>query len=538
MKEKTERSLTISQGGDSEYQVSCLTCPKASHHNEKPEIDKPKSNCGIIGVFNHPEASVITYYALHSLQHRGQEAAGILAAKWENGNAKRRKFTVHKDHGLVLSIFQDHKILTDTLAGDSAIGHNRYSTTGASGKTENIQPFFMDYKKGNFGLAHNGNLTNTRELREKLKTLGTIFQTSTDSELILHLVARSQQSEQIEQIRDALRQTLGAYSLAMMTDTAIIAARDPHGIRPLAIGRIKRPDGQWAYMVASETCAFDIVNAEYLRDVEPNEIVVIDRHTVETGQIKSLKIEENPPTPTHCIFEYIYFARPDSKIFEESVDKVRRKLGKNLATESPVTNDNNKRLTVINVPDSSNTATLGYVAQNNKEGNPSKYEIGLIRSHYVGRTFIQPGQDSREMKVKVKFNTVKGVLRNKKVVVVDDSIVRGTTSKALVKLIREAGPKEVHMRITAPPITHPCKYGMDFPSKAELIANDFHSDAKEIGDSLGVESLSYLSVGKLLDSVPHTNTKGEKIGYCTACFTGHYPVPIDEDAMNQEQNDD
>ena len=472
------------------------------------------------------------------LQHRGQEAAGILAARWENGGSKKRRFAVHKDHGLVLSIFSDHKILTDALAGDAAIGHNRYSTTGASGKTENIQPFFMDYKKGNFGLAHNGNLTNTRELREKLKTLGTIFQTSTDSELILHLVARSQETEQIEQIRDALRQTLGAYSLTMMTDTALIAARDPNGIRPLAIGRIKRPDGQWAYMVASETCAFDIVSAEYLRDVEPNEIVVIDRHTIETGQIKSLKIQENPPVPTHCIFEYIYFARPDSKIFEESVDKVRRKLGKNLATESPVTNENNKRLTVINVPDSSNTATLGYVAQNNKEGNPSKYEIGLIRSHYVGRTFIQPGQDTREIKVKVKFNTVKGVLRNKKIVVVDDSIVRGTTSKALVKLIREAGPKEVHLRITAPPITHPCKYGMDFPSKAELIANSFHCDAKEIGDSLGVESLSYLSIGKLLDSVPHTNTKGEKIGYCTACFTGNYPVPIDEDAMNQEQNDD
>ncbi len=539
MKEKTERSLTISQGGGSEYQVSCLTCPKASHGNAKPEIDKPRSNCGVVGVYNHPEASVIAYYALHSLQHRGQEAAGILAAKWENGSKeKKRRFSVYKDHGLVLSIFSDPKILNETLAGDSAIAHNRYSTTGASGKTENIQPFFMDYKKGNFGLAHNGNLTNTRELRDKLKTLGTIFQTSTDSELILHLVARSQQAEQIEQIRDALRQTLGAYSLTMMTDTALIAARDPNGIRPLAIGRIKRSDGEWSYMVASETCAFDIVNAEYLRDVEPNEIVVIDRHTVETGQIKSLKIQENPPTPTHCIFEYIYFSRPDSKIFEESVDKVRRKLGKNLAMESPVKNDNNKRLTVINVPDSSNTATLGYVAQNNKEGNPSKYEIGLIRSHYVGRTFIQPGQDNREMKVKVKFNTVKGVLRNKKVVVVDDSIVRGTTSKALVKLIREAAPKEVHLRITAPPITHPCKYGMDFPSKSELIANDFSNDAKAIGDSLGVETLSYLSVNKLLDSVPHTNSKGEKIGYCMACFTGNYPVPIDEIAMSQEQNDD
>ncbi|MEI8134811.1 MAG: amidophosphoribosyltransferase [bacterium] len=538
MKEKTELSLTISQGGDSEYQVSCLTCSRSPHNNAKPELDKPKSNCGVVGVFNHPEASVIAYYALHSLQHRGQEAAGIIAAKWEGNSGKKRKFSVHKDHGLVLSIFADSKILTDTLAGDSAIGHNRYSTTGASGKTENIQPFYMNYRSGNFGLAHNGNLTNTHTLRETLKTQGTIFQTTTDSEIILHLVARSQQTDQIEQIRDALRQTLGAYSLALLTDTALIAARDPHGVRPLAIGRIKRNDGEWSYMVASETCAFDIVNAEYVRDVEPNEIVIIDRHTVETGQIKSIKIDENPPIPTHCIFEYIYFARPDSKIFEESVDKVRRKLGKNLASESPVSNENNKRLTVINVPDSSNTATLGYVAQNNKEGNPSKYEIGLIRSHYVGRTFIQPGQDKRETKVKVKFNTVKGVLRNKKVVVVDDSIVRGTTSKALVKLIREAGPKEVHLRITAPPITHPCKYGMDFPSKEELIANDFNNDAKLIGDSLGVESLSYLSIPKLLDSVPHVDSKGNRISYCTACFTGNYPIPIDEDAMSQESNDD
>jgi amidophosphoribosyltransferase len=340
------------------------------------------------------------------------------------------------------------------------------------------------------------------------------------------------------QIRDALRQTLGSFSIAMLTDHALYAARDPHGIRPLSIGRMKRPDGEWAYMVASETCAFDIVGAEYVRDVEPNEIVIIDRHTVETGKIRSLHIADEKPPTHHCIFEYIYFARPDSKIFEENVDKVRRRLGKNLATESPVSKNGDKRLTVINVPDSSNTATLGYVSQNNKEGNPSKYEIGLIRSHYVGRTFIQPGQDNRQMKVKVKFNVVKGVLRNRKIVVVDDSIVRGTTSKALVKLIREANPSEVHLRITAPPITHPCKYGMDFPSKGELIANEYQQNVDEIGEALGVESLKYLSIKKLLDSVPHTNKKGEPIGYCTACFTGNYPVPIDDTAMSQTQNDD
>ncbi len=534
-----ETLFPILQAGsdDRPYHVSCETCTTHSHHQQ--EIDKPQSNCGVVGVFNHPQAAVIAYYSLHSLQHRGQEAAGILTADWDNTKkTPTRKFNIYKDHGLVLGIFQDSEILTKNLAGDCALAHNRYSTTGASGKSENIQPFYMSYRGGNFGLAHNGNLTNTRVLHEELKEKGTIFQTSTDSEIILHLVARSKQNEQLAQIRDALQQTLGAFSLALLTDTALIGARDPHGIRPLAIGRLKNPNGEWSYMLASETCAFDIVNAEYIRDVAPNEIVVIDQETVKTGMIKSLRISDNPPIPHHCIFEYVYFARPDSKIFEENVDKVRRKLGKNLAAESPVKPLGDRRVTVINVPDSSNTATLGFVSQNNKEGNPSKYEIGLIRSHYVGRTFIQPGQDNREMKVKVKFNIVRGVLRNRRIVVVDDSIVRGTTSKSLVKLIREANPKEVHMRITSPPITHPCKYGMDFPSKAELIANSHHIDAEEIGTSLGVDSLKYLSVEKLLESVPHTNRKGDPISYCTACFTGNYPVPIDEDAMEQVENDD
>jgi amidophosphoribosyltransferase len=526
---------TVFPAGEA-YSISCTTDTPVPALDP---IDKPESNCGIVGVYNHPEASVITYYALHSLQHRGQEAAGIISARTEKNGVDKRKFSIHKDHGLVLTVFKDHTILTRDLAGDTSIGHNRYSTTGASGKTENIQPFYMQYRSGNFALAHNGNLTNTREVGEELKSRGTIFQTTTDSELILHLVARSSEKDQLAQIREALRTVRGAFSLAMITDSALILARDPHGIRPLAIGRLRRPDGEWAYIGASETCAFDIVGAEYVRDVKPNEIVIIDRHTVETGQMRSLQIDDVAPTPCHCIFEYVYFARPDSRVFEESVDKVRRKLGKNLASESPVTPaGDGKRLTVINVPDSSNTATLGFVSQNNKEGNSTKYEIGLIRSHYVGRTFIQPGQDKREMKVKIKFNTVKGVLRDRKVVVVDDSIVRGTTSKALVKLIREAQPKEVHMRITSPPITHPCKYGMDFPSKRELIANDFNCDEKAIGDSLGVESLKYLSVEKLLHSVPSKRKNGDAVGYCTACFTGNYPVPFDEIASMQVQTDD
>jgi amidophosphoribosyltransferase len=520
----------------SAYSVHVGTSADASPTDVDPvadsptDLDRPVCHCGVIGIFNHPEAAVNAYYALHSLQHRGQEAAGILVGRTEtNGSAKAgRTFTIHRNNGLVLEVFKEPHLLTRTLAGDVALAHNRYSTTGASGKLENIQPFFMNYREGNFGLAHNGNLTNTRVLREELKQKGTI----------LHLIARSAATDQIGQVQDALRTVRGAYSLAMMSDTTLIAARDPNGIRPLAIGRLKRPDGQWAYMVASETCAFDIVGAEYLRDVQPNEIVIIDAHTVATGEIRSVQIVDDPPVPTHCIFEYIYFSRPDSKIFEENVDRVRRKLGKKLAHESPVSPEPGRKVTVINVPDSSNTATLGYASENQKMGNATKYQIGLIRSHYVGRTFIQPGQDNREMKVKVKFNTVKGVLKDRRVVVVDDSIVRGTTSRSLVKLIREAQPKEVHLRITSPPITHPCKYGMDFPSKGELIANQHGCDAKLIGEALGVDSLEYLSIDKLLESVPHVNSEGKPIGYCTACFTGNYPVPIDEIAEKQVANDD
>ncbi|HET6512067.1 MAG TPA: class II glutamine amidotransferase, partial [Candidatus Kapabacteria bacterium] len=270
------------------------------------ELDRPVTHCGVVGVFNHPEASVMAYYALHSLQHRGQEAAGILAAKTDtNGQAGKRRFTIHKDHGLVLKVFEDSKILTQHLAGDTAIAHNRYSTTGATGKLENVQPFYMHYKHGHFGLAHNGNLTNTREIRERLQDVGTIFQTTTDSELILHLIARSRKTEQIEQIREALQQVRGAYSLVMMTDSMLIAARDPNGFRPLALGRIKRKDGQWGYIVASETCAFDIVNAEYIRDVYPNEIIIIDYRTVDTGEVISTHIVDNPPKASYCIFEYI-----------------------------------------------------------------------------------------------------------------------------------------------------------------------------------------------------------------------------------------
>lgn len=486
---------------------------------QEKEIDKPKSNCGVVGVFNHPEASIITYYALHSLQHRGQEAAGIVSFFYDE-KAGKKKYAIHKGEGLVLDVFHDPKILTDGLIGNSAIGHNRYSTTG-SAKKVNIQPFVMTYHSGILAVSHNGNLTNTLELRRKLSEGGAIFQTTTDTEIILHLIAHSRKKQIVDQVLEALRIVRGAYSLAILTQDSLIAARDPYGFRPLSIGRIRTGNGD-AYIVASETCAFDIVNAEYIRSLEHNELVVIDKETVETGEIKSYKIQNITPEARHCIFEYIYFSRPDSKIFNHNVDKVRRKLGKNLAEESPLVKPNDKVI-VISVPDSGNTAALGYARVNNEQGQPTAFEIGLIRSHYVGRTFIAPTQDKREFRVKVKFNTVKGVLKDRIVVVVDDSIVRGTTSKALIKLIREAEPKEVHLRITSPPIRFPCHYGMDFPSSEELIAN-YHDTEEEIGRAIGADSLHYLSLDKLLDSVP----KDPGIGYCTACFTGEYPVPIEK----------
>ena len=487
------------------------------------EIDKPLCNCGVVGIYNHPEAAVQAYYAIHALQHRGQESAGIVSSRQSKSRPEERKFAIHKGHGLVLDVFKDHSILTKQLRGEHAIGHNRYSTTGSTIKRANVQPFYFSSPTiGNLALAHNGNLTNTSTLRSELSAEGAIFQTTTDTEMILHLIARSREDSILMRIREALRRARGAYSLTILTDHGLVAARDPYGFRPLAIGKLG--DG---YIVASETCAFDILQAEYIRDVRHNEIVVIDDETVRTGEIKSITIDDETPVARHCIFEYIYFSRPDSKIFGHAVDKVRRKLGKNLAEESGLKAEDDEKVLVINVPDSSNTATVGYTQINQElHAKNSRYEIGLIRSHYVGRTFIAPGQKNREMKVRTKFNVVKGVLEDQKVVVVDDSIVRGTTSKALVNMIKGASPKEIHLRISSPPITHPCLYGMDFPSKEELIANQHNLETEKIRQELGVDSLRYLSESGLLESAPQE----DGIGYCTACFTGDYPVQIDLEA--------
>jgi amidophosphoribosyltransferase len=487
----------------------------------KNKSKSARANCGVFGIFNHPDAALMTYYALHALQHRGQESAGIVSSEYIP-HKKKNHFNIHKGFGLVLSVFYEENILTGILKGSSAIGHNRYSTTGSSDKPVNIQPLKVTYKGGNIALSHNGNLTNAGKLHKKLQDEGTIFQTTSDSEIIIQLIAKSKQKLIYKKLLDTFRQVEGAYSVCILTDDKLFAIRDPYGIRPLVMGKLKN-----SFVFASETTAFDIINAEYIRDVEPGEIIQIDDEVVKTGKIKSYKIKTSGNFK-HCIFEYIYFSRPDSIVFGERVDKVRRKLGRNLAIEKPPPqkdkpgNLNEKRVAIINVPDSSNTATLGYFNEAIKNNKDIRLEIGLIRSHYVGRTFIQPGQDKRKMKVRTKFNVVKGVLEGRKVVIVDDSIVRGTTSKLLIELIKRANPKEIHLRITSPPIISPCYYGMDFPSKNELIANQ-HKTVDEIRKSLKVDSLEYLSVEKLLESVPYANKKTD---YCTACFTCKYPIPV------------
>lgn len=480
------------------------------------QIDKPRSNCGIFGIYNSTEAALNTYYGLHALQHRGQEAAGIITL---NSQSEKKSFKVHKGLGLVSEVFADPEIF-DALSGNIAIGHNRYSTTGAADSTKNIQPFIVNYRLGNIAISHNGNLTNSRVIREELVNQGALFQTTSDTEVILHLVARCKLEKQEDQILDALRSVEGAYSLVLMTDTKLIGARDPLGIRPLCIGKLNG-----SYILASETCALDILSADYIRDVEPGEMVVLDDEVYQTNEIKSYKIFEEKKKEKHCIFEYIYFSRPDSKIFGSNVDKMRRKLGKVLATYHPVADPDEDKVIVMSVPDSSNTAAIGYENQLTKMGIASKLEIGLIRSHYIGRTFILPGQAKREIGVRIKFNTVKGVLENRTIVIVDDSIVRGTTSKQLVKLIREANPKSIHLRISSAPIIYPCHYGMDFPSREELIANKFETDSEHIEEYLGVDTLAYMTHEEMLEAmVDHDDDS-----FCTACFSGKYPVEIDKE---------
>lgn len=449
-------------------------------------------NCGLFGIIGNPRAAEMTFFGLYSLQHRGQESAGIVTAG--NGGVN-----IYKGMGEVNDVFSERKYLV-RLKGKIAVGHTRYSTTGASSLT-NIQPLLITNRSQKLAVAHNGNLTNSFVLRQRLEKAGSIFQTTSDTELFLHLAALSKKRTWFNRICEGLAKVEGAYSLLFLTEDSLIAARDPHGFRPLALGRYNG-----SYVVASETCAFDIIGAAYIRDIDPGEVLEIKLN----GEMQS-RHPFKKQNHAFCIFEYIYFSRPDSIVFGENVDKIRRRLGRQLAREHPAEAD-----IVIAVPDSATTATIGY-----SEQSGIKYEIGLIRNHYVGRTFIDPEQKIRDLDVKVKFNPVRGVLDGKRVVVVDDSIVRGTTSRKLVKLIRSAGAREIHLRISSPPIVSPCFFGIDMPTREELIASSM--SIKEIEKYLEVDSLGYLSIPGMLGmpSLPDNS-------FCVSCFSGKYPVKIEK----------
>src|SRR5467141_998178 len=449
--------------------------------------------CGIIGVAGVPDASRVAYLGLYSLQHRGQESAGVVAV---DGAGVARS---HRGMGLVSDVFSE-RVLAD-LPGDVAIGHTRYSTAGSS-VLANAQPILARYREGPLALAHNGNLTNAVQLRSDLVTKGSLFQSSSDSEVLVHLIARSEAREPEDQLLDALERVEGAYSLVITIGRTLYAIVDPRGFRPLVLGRLGR-----GWVVASETCALDITGATLVRELEPGDFLRIQGSQVDT-------LPPLAPKPhRRCVFELVYFSRPDSRVFTRSVDGVRRALGRELAREHPAPGAD----CVFSVPDSSNAMALGF-----SEESGTKLEHALIRNHYVGRTFIHPAQAGRMAKVKIKFNPVREVLLGKKVVVVDDSIVRGTTSRALVQLIRQAGAAEVHLRVASPPITGPCYYGIDTPSKQELIASS--SSVPEIREHLGVDTLGYLSLDGMLQAAG-----GDPADFCHACFSGDYPTDIPED---------
>lgn len=460
--------------------------------------------CGVFGVYGHPEAAKLTYLGLHALQHRGQESAGIVAS---DGT----RLVAHRAMGLVHDTFKPSDLAL--LPGTAAIGHVRYSTAGGS-HLKNAQPFSVAYARGQIAVAHNGNLTNAEEARERLEARGSIFQSDSDTEVIVHLVAMSTQRAVEDRVADALVQVRGAYSLVFLTEDALIAVRDPMGIRPLVLGRL--PGETDAWVVASEPTAFDLIDAHMVREIAPGEMVVIDRHGLRSSRIGSAPKKM-------CVFEYIYFARPDSILGGASVYEVRKSLGRRLAVDHPVPAD-----LVIPVPDSGVPAAIGYAE---RAGIP--FEMGLIRSHYVGRTFIEPQQAIRHFGVRLKLNPVGDALKGKRVVVIDDSIVRGTTSRKIVKMVRDAGAAEVHMRISSPPTRWPCFYGIDTPTRSELVASS-HS-VEEICRYITADSLGYLSIEGMLEAVTAvTQVGGDKAGterskpgdFCHACFSGQYPIPL------------
>jgi amidophosphoribosyltransferase len=460
-------------------------------------FDKFREECGVFGIYGHPEAANMAYLGLYALQHRGQESAGIAVS---NGQRVR----LLRAMGYVAEIFTQDALAT--LPGHVAVGHTRYSTAGES-SVGNAQPLLIDCVHGQIGIAHNGNIVNARELRDELVRQGSIFQTNSDTEVALHLFARSRAAAAEEALVESFTQLSGAYSFAVITKDRLVAVRDPHGFRPLALGRLGD-----AWVVCSETCAMDLVGATYVRDVEPGEVLII-------GPDGPRSVRPFPPAPSaHCIFEHVYFARPDSEVFGRSVNEVRTNLGRQLARESAVPAD-----VIVPIPDSGVCAAIGYAEQ---AGVPMRF--GLIRNHYVGRTFIEPAQSIRHFGVKVKLNPVRSLLKGQRVVLIDDSIVRGTTSRKIVKMVRAAGAAEVHVRISCPPTISPCFYGVDTPQRSELIAAT-HS-LEEIRRYLGADSVAYLSLEGLLSAVMPESGR-----YCTSCYTGQYPVafPRDQQAYLQ-----
>jgi amidophosphoribosyltransferase len=456
--------------------------------------DKLKEECGVFGIFGHDDASALAALGLHALQHRGQEAAGIVAYDGEQFNA-------HRDLGHVGDIFASGNVMK-RLAGKSAIGHVRYSTTGETA-LRNVQPLFADLHYGGFALAHNGNLTNARQLRQELVRNGSLFQSTMDTEVIIHLIATSKGVTLIDRVIDAVRKIEGAYSLVAITDNSVMAVRDPLGVRPLVLGRIGE-----SYVVASETCALDIIGADFIRDVEAGEMIVLDA----TG-LHSLR--PFPPLKKRaCIFEFIYFARPDSVMEGHSIYEARKRIGVELANENPVDAD-----VVIPVPDSGVPAAIGYAAEAS-----IPFELGIIRNHYVGRTFIEPGQQIRNLGVRLKHNANRGMIKGKRVILVDDSIVRGTTSIKIVEMVRAAGATEVHMRIAAPPTSYSCFYGIDTPEREELLAS--RMTVPQMAEHIGVDSLAFISMDGLYRAMGENGRNNDSPQFCDACFTGDYPTRL------------
>ncbi len=474
---------------DSDQPLSGADAAQSAGSNER---DGFHDECGVFAIFGHPEAANLAYLGLHALQHRGQESAGICSSDGKVLHLTKKK-------GLVAEIFTDG-VLKD-LPGHMAIGHTRYSTAGESSRL-NAQPFFVECNKGQLALAHNGNLTNAIDVRNELEMAGSIFQATSDTEVILHLMARSREPRLKHALRESLLRLEGAFSLALLAKDRLIVARDQRGFRPLAFGKLKH-NGRDAYVFASETCAFDLIGATYIDDVHPGEMVLVS----EEGLVREPFAPALPSA--HCVFEHVYFSRPDSMVFGRPVEESRQKLGRLLAQEAGVPAD-----VVVPVPDSGVSAAIGYAAESNLP-----FRMGLIRNHYVGRTFIEPKQSIRDFGVKLKLNPVRNLIEGQRVVLVDDSLVRGTTSRKIVRLMRDAGAKEVHLRISCPPTISPCYYGVDTPDKDELIAANH--DIEEIRQYTEADSLAYLSREGLQQAVQ------DKHGdYCYSCYTGRYPTDI------------